>query len=197
MNCREAQDRIPFMWDAPPTSIERVQFQEHIEHCASCRREWELWEESSRLMRELEIEISEESAEAVNQKVMERIYLESPWLMPGDGKSAGSAAITRRRLSWWIACFMAVFISSLLYVAFIGSEDQPLVQGSGITETGIAGSSNSFNFAYPVDSYHSGIMEPLVANMGPLHPEYWMMVSTLGIILAAFLLFRLNRYRRI
>jgi hypothetical protein len=146
-------------------------------------------------MQDTRFEVSDERAEAINLKVMERIYLESPWLMPGDGKSAGSSAVFRRRLSLWIACFLAVFISSFLYFTMFKTPSNTTVAQSGIVETGVAGLTLDWSSSYPVES-EGGIIEPLVASMGPSHPQYWMVLSTLGVGLSIFLLVRLNRYRR-
>ena len=115
MNCREAQDSFLLLWDAPPTHPRRILLERHAANCPYCAAEWALWQESTQLIHDMKVEISDERAEAINLKVMERIYLESPWLMPGDGKSPGTSAIVRRRISMWIACFLAVFLSSFLY----------------------------------------------------------------------------------
>ncbi|MGN7761800.1 hypothetical protein [Paenibacillus sp. 22594] len=147
-------------------------------------------------MLETQIEVSEDRAEAVNLRVMERIYLESPWLLPGDGKSAGNSAVFRRRLSLWIACFLAVFISSFLYFTMFRTPANTSEAQSGIVETGVAGLSLDWSSSYPASESGGGIIEPLVVSMGPTHPQYWMMLSMLGIGLSIFLLIRLNRYRR-
>ncbi|OKP82302.1 hypothetical protein A3842_09735 [Paenibacillus sp. P3E] len=196
MNCREAQDSIPLLWDAPPTDPRRFKLERHIANCSYCSAEWALWQESSQLMLETQIEVSEERAEAVNLRVMERIYLESPWLLPGDGKSAGNSAVFRRRLSLWIACFLAVFISSFLYFTMFRIPASTSEAQSGIVETGVAGLSLDWSSSYPASESGGGIIEPLVVSMGPTHPQYWMVLSMLGIGLSIFLLYRLNRYRR-
>ncbi|WP_410514823.1 anti-sigma factor [Paenibacillus sp. BR2-3] len=140
--------------------------------------------------------ISEERAEVINVKVMERIYLESPWLLPGDGKSAGNPAVFRRRISLWIACFLAVFLCSFLYFTMFKNPADTTVVQSGIVDTGVAGLSLDWTSSYPATASDSGIIEPFVAGMGPSHPGYWMVLSMLGIVLSVISLSRLNRYRR-
>lgn len=196
MNCREAQDSIPQLWDAPPTDPKRMDLERHIANCSYCDAEWALWQESSELLQETRIEISEERAEAINSRVMERIYLESPWLMPGDGKTAGNTVAFRRRLSLWIACFLAVFLSSTLYFTMFKTNSNVIEAQSGIVDTGVAGLTLEWSPAYPALESEGGIIEPLVVSMGPSHPQYWMMLSMLGVGLSIFLLIRLNRYRR-
>jgi hypothetical protein len=195
MNCREAQENIPLLWDAPPTHPRRILLERHIVTCPYCAAEWALWQESSQLMQDLKEEICEEHAEVINVKVMERIYLESPWLMPGDGKSAGTSARVRHRLSLWTACFLAVFLSSFLYFTMFRTPANVSVAQSGIVETGVAGSME-WQSTYPILGSEGGIIEPLVVSMGPTHPQYWMMLSMLGVGFAIFSLTRLNRYRR-
>ncbi|WP_221798031.1 hypothetical protein [Paenibacillus typhae] len=147
-------------------------------------------------MHDLRLEINAERAEAVNQKVMERIYLESPWLMPGDGKSAGNTNVFRRRLSLWIACFLAVFLSSFLYFTLFKTPANTSSAQSGIIDSGVAGLTLEWSSSYPATESGGGIIEPLVVSMGPTHPQYWMVLSMLGVALSIFLLTRLNRYRR-
>jgi len=196
MNCREAQDSIPLLWDAPPTDFRRIKLEQHIKNCPYCAAEWAVWQESSLLVQEMKEEISDERAEAVNLRVMERIYLESPWLMPGDGKSAGNSAVFRRRLSLWIACFLAVFLCSFLYFTMFKQPANMMISQSGIVDTGVAGLSINWQSSYPATTADSGIIEPFVVSMGPSHPQYWMVLSMLGIALSVFSLTRLNRYRR-
>lgn len=196
MNCREAQDHIPLLWDAPRNAPQRQLLEEHVVSCPYCAAEWALWQESNQLMHELRVEVSDERAEAVNARVMERIYLESPWLLPGDGKSAGNASVFRRRLSLWIACFLAVFICSFLYFMFFKTPAVTMADKSGIVDTAIAGVSLDWQSTYPGMSSEGGIIEPFVVSMGPTHPQYWMMLSMLGVGLSIFSLTRLNRYRR-
>lgn len=197
MNCREAQDMIPLLWDAPPTHPRRIMLEKHIMSCPYCSAEWSLWQESSLLLQEMKEEVTEERAEAINVSVMERIYLESPWLLPGDGKSAGNSAVFRRRLSLWIACFLAVFLCSFLYITMFKNTDPLPVAQSGIVDTGVAGLSLDWQSSYPATiAGDNRILEPLVVSMGPTHPQYWMILSMLGIALSIFSLTRLNRYRR-
>ncbi|ASA22910.1 hypothetical protein [Paenibacillus donghaensis] len=168
----------------------------HAANCPYCAAEWALWQESTQLIHDMKVEISDERAEAINLKVMERIYLESPWLMPGDGKSPGTSAIVRRRISMWIACFLAVFLSSFLYFTMFRPSTEPVAVLTGIVETGVAGTSLEWQSSFPEMASEGGIIEPLVVSMGPTHPQYWMMLSMLGVGLSVFTLTRLNRYRR-
>ncbi|KAA9006253.1 zf-HC2 domain-containing protein [Paenibacillus spiritus] len=195
MNCREAQERMPLLIDVNPQDPERRQLERHLSDCAGCQAEWALLQEGSFLAQSLQDAVSDERAEAINARVMERIYLENPWLLPGDGKSAGTSVPFRRRLMLWISCFLAVFLSSVLYFVFFQHSAEPSAASSGMMPTGVAGSAG-WDLAQPVASSQSGIFEPLVVNMDPTHPEYWMLLSMLGIALSVFSLLRLNRYRR-
>ncbi|AIQ64617.1 hypothetical protein D3C81_280600 [compost metagenome] len=196
MNCREAQRLIPLLEDFPKGSPEVEAFMRHVSGCSYCTAEWELWQESSRLIREMKTAVSDERAEAINARVMERIYLESPWLMPGDGKSPGRPGIFRRRISMWIACFLAVFLCSFLYFAIFQTPDNTSMAQTGIVPTGVAGSPGNWESVYPVSSGATEIIEPLVVSMDPTHPQYWMILSSLGVCLSIVSLTRLNRYRR-
>ncbi|MGV7801877.1 hypothetical protein PJN14_30330, partial [Mycobacterium kansasii] len=49
---------------------------------------------------------------------------------------------------------------------------------------------------YKIPKTNSGIIDPFVVDMSPTQPEYWMILSLLGIGFAMFFLKKLNRVRR-
>ncbi|WP_145947631.1 anti-sigma factor [Paenibacillus sp. Y412MC10] len=200
MNCDEAHSLFGIVLDLEEDDPRRIELEQHTATCSDCQAELALWKESRLLMMELQEEPTEEQAEEINRNVMDRIYRESPWLIPDQSKPFAVPASTRKRMSWWIAGFVMVFLVSFLYWAIM---DKPFVKETaeavptGILPTGIAGSSVvTEQVSYVIPKTNSGIIEPLVAGMGPTHPQYWMILSVLGVGMALFSLGRVSRIRK-
>ncbi|MGG1876954.1 MULTISPECIES: anti-sigma factor family protein [Paenibacillus] len=195
MTCEEAQQLMEIVWDLPEHDLRRRRLQDHLQGCRSCAAEYEMWVESMEMVHSLKHEVSDIEAENVNRNVMDRIYRDFPWLVEETSKSSAISRVFRKRLIIWIAGFLALFVSSLLYFALTGSssEPQPEAAPTGIIPTGVAGSNYG---SYNIPKTNSGIIDPFVAGMKPTEPEYWMVLSILGVGLALIFLRRLNRVRR-
>ena len=200
MTCDEAQEIFGLISDMEEHDPRRRLLKEHMTTCSDCAAEFELWMESSSFIMDLQDEPSEARAEEINRNVMDRIYRESPWLIPDQSKPFDVPAVARRHLSRWIAGFVMVFLCSFLYFMLM---DKPPVKetaeaATGILPTGIAGHATlvSDRFSYDIPAANSGIIEPLVVGMGPTHPQYWMILSVLGVAMALFSLRKLSHMRK-
>ncbi|MWV44703.1 anti-sigma factor [Paenibacillus sp. HJL G12] len=200
MTCDEAQEIFGLVPDMKEHDPRRRLLEEHLATCSDCTADFELWMESRSFMMDLQEEPSEELAEEINRNVMDRIYRESPWLIPDQGKPFDVPAVARRHLSLWIAGFVMVFLCSILYFMVM---NRPQVKetaeaATGILPTGIAGHATlvSDHFSYDIPAVNSGIIEPFVVGMGPSHPQYWMILSVLGVAMALFSLRRLSHMRK-
>lgn len=194
MTCDEAQKLMEIVWDLPDNDLRRKRLKDHVQTCRLCAAEYEMWVESMEMVHALEHEVSDLQAENVNRNVMDRIYRDFPWLVEETSKSSAISRVFRKRLIIWIAGFLALFVSSLLYFALTGSnEPMPEAASTGIIPTGVAGSNYD---SYNIPKTNSGIIDPFVAGMKPTEPEYWMVLSILGVGLALIFLRRLNRVRR-
>ncbi|WP_410768377.1 zf-HC2 domain-containing protein [Fontibacillus sp. BL9] len=200
MNCREAQELFGLLPDLPEHHPQRKMLEWHILGCESCAAEYQIWSESLDAVQALPIEVSEEQAEAVNRKVMDRIYAESPWLAP-DIRDKGYSRRIRRRVSIWAACFLAVFLFSTLLFALGGSvkENQASKPSTGIVPAAVAAADTtemSQDFAFALPGVSRGIVEPFVVQLGPAYPQYWMLLSMAGMALALISWKGIRRYRR-
>lgn len=200
MNCDEAQELFGIVSDMKAYDPRRLKFEQHTATCSDCAAEFELWNESRQMILNLQEEKTEAQAEEINRNVMDRIYRESPWLIPDQSKPFAVPAATRRHLSLWIAGLLMVFLCSFLYIMFM---DKPNINetaeatASGILPTGIAGTSIvTEQVSYVIPKTNSGIIEPLVVGMGPTHPQYWMILSALGVAMALFSLRRVSRIKK-
>ncbi|NGZ74264.1 hypothetical protein [Saccharibacillus alkalitolerans] len=155
------------------------------------------------LLQEAGADVPDIDAERMNRGVMDRIYEESPWLLPGEAKTYASQHRFRSRAAVWIAALLAVFLVSFVYLVGWGVPDdrksaaqevpagvivQPLTVQAGESVSGSAADS-----AQPSDR---GIVEPLVAQIGPTHPQYWMFLSLTGMGLALLSLTRIATMRK-
>ncbi|MFB5675577.1 anti-sigma factor [Paenibacillus terreus] len=204
MKCREAKELFGVLNDLPEQDPRRKMVEDHSAHCERCSAEWSGWQLSRSAMLQISDEVTEEQAENVNRRVMERIYAESPWLVPGENRRSRISPALRKTISAWIAGFLAVFLCSFLVLTMSSSPagksfDHASIeaQQSGILPTGVAGSdsvSDSFKVVLPEPTY--GIMEPLIGNIVPAYPQYWMVLSFLAVALALLSIGWVHRVRR-
>ncbi|KHF35346.1 hypothetical protein CM49_02395 [Paenibacillus sp. P1XP2] len=134
MTCDEAQELFGLISDLNENDPRWRQLEMHMTTCSDCAAEFDLWMESHSYILELQEEASEEKAEEINRNVMDRIYRESPWLIPDKGKPFDVPAATRKRLSLWITGFVMVFLCSALYFLLM---DKPHPKETADAATGI------------------------------------------------------------
>jgi len=200
MKCLEVQQSFGVYWDLPEDDAERRAVDEHLLACEACREEFLLWEESEQLIRSFS-EFEEEAGpvdhvDHVNRGVMERIYAEDSWFMPVQGRSYQFTKTFRRNTAAIIAACMAIFIGGLFYLLTGNSNDVSVQKLTGLLETANAASdaaliSNTFYADVPVAS----ISDPIVLNVVPTIPQYWIALSLLGLIMTLLILNWLSRTR--
>jgi hypothetical protein len=200
MTCDEAQELMETVWDLPDNDLRRQRLIAHVQTCSSCAAEYEMWVESQNMVHVLEHEIPDMDAEQINRNVMDRIYRDFPWLVEETSKSRAVSRVFRKRLTFMIAGFLALFVCSFVYFAATGNQPEPVPEAvtTGIIPTGVADTAQTLNSQddYNIPKTNSGIIDPFVVDMNPTQPEYWMILSLLGIGFAMFFLKRLNRVRR-
>ncbi|KOR88794.1 anti-sigma factor family protein [Paenibacillus solani] len=200
MTCDEAQELMETVWDLPDNDLRRQRLMAHVQTCQSCAVEYEMWTDSQNMLHELEHEIPDLDAEQINRNVMDRIYRDFPWLVEETSKSRAVSRVFRKRLTLMIAGFLALFVCSVVYFAVTGSQPDSVPEAvtTGIMPTGMADTPQGIKIKddYKIPKTNSGIIDPFVVDMNPTQPEYWMILSLLGIGFALFFLARLNRVRR-
>ncbi|AZN40734.1 anti-sigma factor family protein [Paenibacillus albus] len=199
MKCLEAGQLFGVYWDLPEDDIERKSVDEHLLTCAACREEFQIWEESEQLIRVF----SEDSDEIgpidhVNFGVMDRIYNEQSWYMPVPSRSYQFTKSFRRNVSLIIACFMAMFVCGLFYL-LTGTNDASSAQVAkltGLLETANAATDSSVISAdFYADVPVASISDPIVLNIVPTVPQYYVALSLLGIIITLLILNWFSRTR--
>lgn len=200
MKCHEVQELLSAFWDLPEDDADRIRVENHLEHCAECTQQFKIWEESQQLILKFteESDIIPGAGVDLSRNVMDRIYAESAWMMPVNNRTYSFSLKLRRNLSALIACFMAIFLSSFLYLMVMGgtSDADRLNQLTEMMPTVIGGDmsiSADLNLGeIPVAS----IGDPPVLNVVPTYPHYWIALSLLGITFSLLVLNWLARVRR-
>lgn len=200
MNCREAQELFGLIPDLPDDHPQRKMLEWHILGCEYCAAEYTVWQQSMEIVHDLPVSVSIEEAERVNRKVMDRIYAESPWLAPG-GEHGTITRTLRRRVSIWSACFLAVFLCSFLIfvIGGYGQSNQSIKPVTGVMQPAVITADMDSSSGLPMfdlSSVSRGVVEPFVVQIGPAYPQYWMVLSMAGMVLAFISFKGIRRARR-
>lgn len=199
MNCEQTQQAFGAYWDLPEDDAERLLVDNHLLTCESCREEFRMWEESAQLIRMFSddndpIGIMDD----VNVSVMDRIYTEQSWYMPVASKSYHFSKTFRRNVTLIIACFLAMFVVGL-YHLLTGTNDASSVDMAkltGLIETADAASGgNPIPESFYADVPVASISDPIVLNIVPTVPQYYVALSLLGIIMTLLILNWFSRTR--
>ncbi|MBM7564506.1 anti-sigma factor family protein [Paenibacillus sacheonensis] len=199
MNCQDVQQSFGVYWDLAEDDSERKLVDEHLRTCETCREEFRIWEESEQLIRSFSDDTDEIGPiDHVNHGVMDRIYAEQSWFMPVASRSYQFSRTFRRNVTAIIACCLAMFVVGLFYVVTgnHGSSATDVAKLTGLIETADAASDDgiipaSFYADVPVAS----ISDPIVLNMVPTIPQYYVALSLLGIIMTLLILNWFSRTR--
>ncbi|MBO7744110.1 zf-HC2 domain-containing protein [Paenibacillus sp. MWE-103] len=199
MNCQDVQESFGVYWDLAEDDSERLLVDLHLQTCEACREEFRIWEESEQLIRVFSEDADEIGpVDHVNHGVMDRIYSEQSWFMPVTNRTYQFSKTFRRNVTAIIACCLAMFVVGLFYVV-TGNHDASTVNVAkltGLIEPADAASDpdiiqNAFYADVPVAS----ISDPIVLNIVPTVPQYYVALSLLGIIMTLLILNWFSRTR--
>lgn len=197
MNCEEAGEWFGVYRDLAEDSGERLALDSHVKGCLSCTEEFRMWEESAQLIRDLpSIDDFEEpiATDWVNQNVMNRIYTEQSWYMPAVRRTYSFSFAFRKKVAVLLAALFTIFICGFLYTLFgrLSGENN---DGSGVMETANAFSVRQFGDGVHLDVPVASLSDPIMLNVTPAMPEYWVALSMLGMIMTLLILNWFSRVR--
>lgn len=198
--CDLVQERFVDYWEGTADPADIRMLKEHLTGCPNCAEEFRLWEESTKLIRDLQLndDLTVEmtvSADEVNRKVMRRIYAEQNWSTPMARRSYSFSRSFRLRVSGLLAAIMAIFLCGLLYTV-MDRMHSPHAPATGIMETANAfhsGSSASNQLLIEVPG--ASLSDPFVLHAGPTMPEYWVALSLLGVMMTLLIMNWFSRVR--
>jgi len=185
MKCQDVQEWLGAYWDLPEDDDRRQAVDEHIGQCQACREEFEIWAESTELIRDT-VGIADKRSEyvPVSTQVMSRIYADESWRIPVPNRLYAFSYKMRRNLAAIVALCMTLFVFGfVLSIMGVGGHDQGPKYGlkpvASITAADgqVTGKSKSL----PVMT--ASLKEPYMVTMGPIRsvPDYMVVVSLLGI----------------
>ncbi|MEK0314107.1 hypothetical protein [Cohnella sp. 56] len=194
--CGHVQQQMQNYWELEADDPQLLAIDAHIAGCAACAEQFRLWEESVSLIRTVaEAEaalIPEKSAAAVNASVMSRIYAEDGWLLPPARRAYAPIGSLRRRIVTSIACLLALCGSALLLMLYDHMHHDGKPAGGVMQAAGTSDAPGSLMIEMPL----TRVSDPFVLNTSPVAPEYWVMLSVLGIFAALLIMNWYSRLRK-
>jgi hypothetical protein len=207
MKCDDIQELFGIYFDLPDDDLRRKCVDEHILRCPVCAEEFEIWLESTNLIRSMhEIPLMPRKSTPIADKVMNRIYEDESWRIPVTDRIYQIPYKLRRNLTAIIALCLAVFVVSFLF---------NLVYPSHTTLTAVEASPSGFNQVASAAGVISSsevvseskafsktalastsalIVEPI--KLSYIHtPNYWLALSLLGLISTLLTMNWLSRTR--
>jgi hypothetical protein len=206
MKCSDIQELFGVYWDLPNDDLRRVAVDKHVKHCASCAEEFQIWEESTILIRNIaEHDDMPEYTPPISQKVMNRIYEDESWRIPVPDRIYAISFKQRRNLTVVIAACLALFVFSFLFsIVYQGSPEATMQADSSIFQlqapqalptATVKASMNGHNMKSAVASLNPTFVDPLGFNVGLIHsyPHYLLVLSLLGLTCTMLIMNWLSR----
>ncbi|HIW32059.1 MAG TPA: zf-HC2 domain-containing protein [Candidatus Paenibacillus intestinavium] len=201
MKCNEIEQFIDSYLELDEDDPLRIEIEAHLFDCEHCSSLLEL-DFSSISFSELSFadsDIKQTNIDYINKHVMDRIYAEEAWYMPIATKNYHFSRNFRRNIAMIIACCLAMFSIALFVFIFDYKEDTKSTIAaniSGVVDIASAESvnlvsSNIYRGQIPVAS----ISDPIVMQVVPTFPQYYVALSLLGIIMTILVLNWFTRTR--
>jgi hypothetical protein len=206
MKCEDIQELFGIYFDLPDDDLRRKCVDEHILRCRTCAEEFEIWLESTNLIRsEQAIPDMHFKSTPIASKVMNRIYEDESWRIPVTDRIYAIPYKLRRNLTAMIALCLAIFMFSFLFNLVYNDHKTVITQGaspgfnqiasaSGLSTAEETGSGAGALSNTAVASTSAYIVEPF--KLTSIHtPDYWLAISLLGLISALLTMNWLSRTR--
>jgi hypothetical protein len=209
MKCEEIGELLGAYWDLPEHDLKKQRVDEHIKHCKSCAAEFEIWLESTELIKSSAAQ-GDFSANStpISRSVMNRIYEDESWRVPVADRMYAFSFKVRRNLTAVIAFCLALFVFSFLYSIShqqMGGENGAVTPNSSVfgrmgdpvvVAGGKAESMNIHTMPSAVASL-KGFSEPFMYQVGPIHTyrDYMLFLSLLGLTCTLLIMNWLSRTR--
>jgi hypothetical protein len=195
MKCDDIQQLFGIYFDLPDDDLRRKCVDEHILRCRVCAEEFEIWLESTNIIRSMqEIPYIPRKSTPIADNVMNRIYEDESWRVPITDRIYQIPYKLRRNLTAMIAMCLAIFMVSFLFNLVNSNHSNLTLQEEstfGINQLAsasgvIADEANvAVTKAYSPTAVAStsGLVEPIKLSL--FHtPDYWLALSLLGLICA-------------
>lgn len=199
MKCQDVQEWLGAYWDLPESDDRRRAVDEHIRHCDSCREEFEIWEESTQLIRSTVSSVDRRIEYApVSGHVMQRIYADESWRIPVPQRLYAFSYNMRRNLTAVVALCMTLFVFGfVLSVMGVGAEDKSPRYGMKPVASVSTDIHNVSVKSKTLPVATASLKDPYMVTMGPFRsvPDYMVVVSLLGLTGTILIMNWLSRTR--
>jgi anti-sigma factor RsiW len=207
MKCEDIQDLFVEYWDLHELDLKRQAVNEHIKHCTACAEEFEIWQESTELIKTAASGISlQQETPVISSNVMKRIYEDESWRMPVSSRMYQFSYKLRRNLTAVIAFCLTLFIFTFVFSAVNGfpTETVPQQESSVFGRLGepvvVAGSASDSMNAHSIPTAVAslkGFNEPIRYHVGPIQTmkDYLLFLSLIGLTSTLLIMNWLSRTR--
>ena len=204
MECAEALDWVSVFSDMPADDPQRLEIESHLAYCESCAEQYRVWSMSEQWDEEMTdwslrtIDWEEAPVRQFRvEDVMERIYHDNPWFTPVHRRGKRMSPRMRNMFAGVVSFCLAVFLSGLLALAITADQSNAEPVLTGIIPTTIAGDTASPPFGIiEIDLVEQGVHDPILLQVVPTVPQYWIALSLFGVSFALLLLNWLTRAKR-
>ncbi|TDF99361.1 anti-sigma factor family protein [Paenibacillus piri] len=206
MKCEDIQELFGVYWDLPEHDLKKQRVDEHIEHCASCRAEFELWLESTELIKSAAVAGDlDDSPTPISSSVMKRIYEDEGWRVPVADRLYSISYKLRRNVTAAIAFCLALFMFSFIYSIthqqgpgeYAASADSSVFGriGDPVVVAGSKPESMNVHTMPSAVASLKGFNEPFMYQVGPFHTyqDYMLFISLFGLTCTLLILNWLSR----
>ncbi|GAA3405132.1 anti-sigma factor family protein [Paenibacillus hodogayensis] len=185
MKCHDVQEWLGAYWDLPEDDDRRRAVDEHIGQCPTCREEFEIWEESTDLIRNSVVGLDRQVEYVpVSAQVMNRIYADESWRIPVPNKLYAFSYKLRRNLTAVVALCMTLFVFGFVLSAMgVGGGEKTPKYGLKPVASATNEVHNVAVKAKNLPTATASLKDPYMVTMGPIRsvPDYMVVVSLLGL----------------
>lgn len=204
MNCKQVHEQLHNYWQLDEENPLRIEMEAHMLECQQCAAKLDLetaafpylaYDEPTSPYSQVKTETM------ISNQVMKRIYEEESWFMPIATKRYQFSKNFRRNVFVMIASCLAMFTIALftfIYDYYDHSSKSTHSPISGIVDvanaavTTTAHSSSIYSSSIPVAS----ISEPIMMQIVPTFPQYYVALSFFGIVLTLLVMSWFSRTRQ-
>ncbi|MBP1155278.1 MULTISPECIES: zf-HC2 domain-containing protein [unclassified Paenibacillus] len=208
MKCEDIHEWFGVYWDLPEHHLNRQAVDEHIKFCKACEEEFDMWRESTQLIRSTAHEEPAGSREkSVSSSVMKRIYDDESWRIPAPDRLHLFSFKLRRNLTAVISLCIALFVFTFLFsiINEMNTDSIPLAQesnvfgrlGDPVVVAASGGESMNAHTMPTAVASLKGFNEPFMYRVGPIQTvkDYMLFVSLLGLTCTLLIMNWLTRTR--
>lgn len=203
MNCKQVDELLHTYWQLDEENPLRIEIEAHLFECEHCAANLDLGPIAFPVLDEedqpLNSNGSYSSSQHISENVMKRIYEEEAWYMPITSKRYQFSKSFRRNVAIIIASCLAMFSIALFMFIFDYYKDTSAIttaKVSGLVDVANASTSEGVSAIYTSSIPVASISDPIVMQVVPTFPQYYVALSFVGIIMTLLVMGWFTRTRQ-